>query len=267
MGARGLWVAILGPDGEFRAARPVGETGDQGGRGADQQVGLASQCTRPCNHGLEFTQSGLQAVHFPVAGDQRPDGVGHVKYPADVSVIDALAEPRRQFQTGSGNSIPLAVNRFKSPTRPRLRGGRCHFMMRFQLGDALLRKSILNGSELSPGTTRFPSPAKTSWTHASRNSESLIKLARQDCHGHRDGRFDCQFRGLGHCRHLQGVRPVVARQDRQDRDFDRAVPPDLYREAAAARPQLWPSAHVRTGPRLRARPPGAAADHSGSRTG
>jgi hypothetical protein len=33
-------------------------------------------------------------------------------------------------------------------------------MMRFQLGDALLRKSILNGIEFSPGTTRFPSPAK-----------------------------------------------------------------------------------------------------------
>jgi hypothetical protein len=29
-------------------------------------------------------------------------------------------------------------------------------MMRFQLGDALLRKSILNGIEFSPGTTRFP---------------------------------------------------------------------------------------------------------------
>ena len=29
-------------------------------------------------------------------------------------------------------------------------------MMRFQLGDALLRKSILNGFEFSLGTTRFP---------------------------------------------------------------------------------------------------------------
>jgi len=41
-------------------------------------------------------------------------------------------------------------------------------MMRFQLGDALLRKSILNGVELSPGTARFPSPAKTSWTQSQR---------------------------------------------------------------------------------------------------
>src|SRR6185436_17433315 len=53
-------------------------------------------------------------------------------------------------------TILQAVNRFKWPTPPRLRGGRCHFMMRFQLGDALLRKSILNGIEFSPGTTRFP---------------------------------------------------------------------------------------------------------------
>jgi hypothetical protein len=42
-------------------------------------------------------------------------------------------------------------------------------MMRFQLGDALLRKSILNGIEFSPGTTRFPSPAKTSWTQCQRS--------------------------------------------------------------------------------------------------
>ena len=165
----------------------------------------------------------------------------------------------------TGQAIPQAVNRFKWPTLPRLRGGRCHFMMRFQLGDALLRKSILNGSNFRRARPGSPSPAKTSWTHASRNSESLIKLARQDCHGHRDGRFDCQFRSLGHRRHLQGVRPVVARQDRQDRDFDRAIPPDLHRKAAAARPQFRPSADLGTGPRLRARPAGAATDHRRSR--
>ena len=34
--------------------------------------------------GFEFTQGGLQAVHFPVSGDQRPNGVGHVNFPANV---------------------------------------------------------------------------------------------------------------------------------------------------------------------------------------
>ncbi len=81
----------------------------------------------------------------------------------------------------------------------------------------------------------------------------------------RHGRFDRQFRSLGHRRHLQGIRPVVAGQGRQDRDFDRAVPPDLHRQAAAARPQFRPSADLGTGPRLRARPAGAAADHRRSR--
>ena len=51
------------------------------------------------------------------------------------------------------------------------------------------------------------------------------------------------------------------------RDFDRAIPPDLHRQAAAARPQFRPSADLGTGPRLRARPAGAAADHRRSRAG
>src|SRR4029450_2767596 len=60
----------------------------------------------------------------------------------------------------TGQIILQAVNRFNWPTLPRLRGGRCHFMMLFQLGDALLRKSILNGFEFSPGTPRFPLSCK-----------------------------------------------------------------------------------------------------------
>ena len=53
------------------------------------------------------------------------------------------------------------------------------------------------------------------------------------------------FARLGHCRHLQGVRPVVAGQDRQHRNFDRAIPPDLHRPAAADRPPVRPSADDR----------------------
>src|SRR6266849_4437839 len=69
----------------------------------------------------------------------------------------------------------------------------------YQLGDALLRNSIPN----SLGREPVPSCQK-SWTHASRNAESLIKLARQDHHGRGDGRLDHQFRNLGYQRYLQG---------------------------------------------------------------
>ena len=75
------------------------------------------------------------------------------------------------------------------------------------------------------------------------------------------------LRGLGHRRHLQGLWAVDAGQDRPHRDFDRTVPPDLYRQAAAARPPVRPPADHGPGPRLRPRPPGAAADHRRSRPG
>src|SRR5450755_5142872 len=102
-------------------------------------------------------------------------------------------------------------------------------MMLYQLGDARLRNSNPN----SPGYDPFP--PETSWTHASRNAESLIKLARQDHNGRGDGRLDYQFGSLGHRRHLQGVRSIDAGQGRSHRDFDRAIPPALYRQVAADR--------------------------------
>ena len=152
---------------------------------------------------------------------------------------------------------PLTVS--IGPRRSRLRRGGCHFMMLYQLGDALLRNSISN----SLGRDPVPS-CQTSWTHASRNAESLIKLARQNHHGRGDGRVDHQFRRLGHRRHLQGVRTVDAGQGRPYRDFDRTIPPALYRQAAADRPPVRPPVDDGSGPRLRPRPPGAAADHRGS---
>jgi len=51
-------------------------------------------------------------------------------------------------------------------------------MMLYQLGDALLRNSMPNSSWARAGSL-----LTTSWTHASRNAESLIKLARQDHNG------------------------------------------------------------------------------------
>src|SRR6478736_2716508 len=65
------------------------------------------------------------------------------------------------------------ANASKSPSAPRLRRDGCHFMMLYQLGDALLR----NSTRIPLG--REPVPLlQTRWTHASRNTESLIKLAR-----------------------------------------------------------------------------------------
>src|SRR6202521_5755782 len=104
-------------------------------------------------------------------------------------------------------------------------------MMLYQLGDAPLRDSIANFP-----WGRSGSLLPTSWTHASRNAQSLIKLARQNHNGHSDGRIDHQFWRLGHRRYLQRFRTVDAGQGRPYRDLDRTIPPDLYRQAATD----WP---------------------------
>src|SRR5512139_3611279 len=101
----------------------------------------------------------------------------------------ALAERKPQFQR------PAPFNRSpERPVEPRLRGESRHFMMAYQFGDALLRT-------LHQSAIRFP-PAKQVGPNASRNAQSLIKLARQDDYGRGDGRVDRQFRHLGHRRHL-----------------------------------------------------------------
>src|SRR6478672_9738106 len=130
-------------------------------------------------------------------------------------------------------------------------------MMLYQLGDALLRNLIRNSPWARPGSL-----LQTSWTHASRNAESLIKLARQDHYGRGDGRVDHQFRRLGHRRHLPGLRTVDAGQYGHHRDFNRTIPPALHREAAADRPSVRPPADDGSGARLRPRPPDAATNHS-----
>ena len=66
-----------------------------------------------------------------------------------------------------------------------------------------------------------------------------------------------QLRHLGHRRHFPRLRPLDGRQDRLDRDHHRAVPPDLQRPAAAARPPGRPADHARPGARARPRPAGA----------
>src|SRR4030088_3501073 len=93
---------------------------------------------------------------------------------------------------------PPAVSRFTwsyLALPPRLRRGGCHFMMLYQLGDVLLWNSKLNFPWARPGSL-----LPTSWTHASRNAESLIKLARQNHNGRSDGRLDHQFWRLGYRR-------------------------------------------------------------------
>src|SRR5256885_11467734 len=108
-------------------------------------------------------------------------------------------------------------------------------MMLYQSGDALLRNSI----RISLGATR--SLLKTSWTHASRNAESLIKLARQEHYGRRDGCLDHQFRRLGDCRHFQGFRTVDTRDGRTYRDLHQRVSPALHGQAAADRTSIRPA--------------------------
>ena len=78
---------------------------------------------------------------------------------------------------------PLPVNRFESRKEARLRHGDGHFMMRYQPGDA-------HFAEFDPVSAwaRSGSLLPTSWTHASRNTTGLIKLARQGRHGRGHGR-------------------------------------------------------------------------------
>ena len=101
MGARRLGVAILRADRErLRTARLLGKGRNQRRRRADQQIGLGGDFGRARQHGLEFGHGGLQAVHFPVAGDQRPDGVGHVRILSSNVRAPTCASraPRDQFQ-------------------------------------------------------------------------------------------------------------------------------------------------------------------------
>ena len=78
-------MAILRADRErLEPSRLVGKGRDQGGRRANQEIGLGGDLGGAREHGLEFAHGGLEAVHFPVAGDQRPDGVGHGGFPAKV---------------------------------------------------------------------------------------------------------------------------------------------------------------------------------------
>jgi hypothetical protein len=97
MGARGLGMAILGADRDFRALRPLRKASDQARRRADQEIGLGRHAGCSFAHRIKLGLGGLEAVHFPVACDQRPDGVGHVDF-SPLLGAHPLAEARRQFQ-------------------------------------------------------------------------------------------------------------------------------------------------------------------------
>ena len=212
------------------------KAGNQRRRRADQQIGLRRRRPRRPRAWPRIRPSRPSGRSFSSC---RQSAAGWRRSCRNSRECLVPACASRAPAASSRYRLTPALSRFNSAaSRSRLRRGGCHFMMRYQLGDALLRNSTI---EFALGATRFP-PAKTSWTHASRNAESLIKLARQDHHGRGDGRFDRQFRGLGHRRHLQGIRPVDAGHGRPHRDFDRAIPPDLHRQAAAARPPVRPSA-------------------------
>ena len=87
MGARDLGMAILGTDRQrFGSACSIGEAGDQGRRRANQEIGLGSDARGAGTHRVEFGDGGLEAVHFPVAGNHRPDGVGHMTFPRSCDI-------------------------------------------------------------------------------------------------------------------------------------------------------------------------------------
>ncbi|KAH2819975.1 hypothetical protein KXV85_003337, partial [Aspergillus fumigatus] len=132
MGTGSILVAILCADGDALALCLVGKRRDQGGRRADQQIGLAGKSTRARQHGVEFGRGGLQAIHFPVAGDQRPNAIVHVKF---LTVCRVWLAERRELGHIGRQPIPATVNRSMWPTPARLRHGDGHFMMLYQPGD------------------------------------------------------------------------------------------------------------------------------------
>ena len=118
IGAGGLGMAILGPHRDLLAACLLCKGCDQGCRRANQQICFASHLCRTIEHGVEFGSRALQAVHFPVAGDQGADGIGHVKF-QQIRFVHALAEVPWQFQR------PGAFNRRdRKPTGPEVAGGK-----------------------------------------------------------------------------------------------------------------------------------------------
>ena len=98
-------------------------------------------------NGKPYTVQYFERAVFELHPEEKP--------PYDV-LLSQLG--RIQFGRRYPSGDPPTVNRFNWPIRLRLRGGCGHFMMRYQLGDALLRNSVLN--RIPAGTTRFPSPAK-----------------------------------------------------------------------------------------------------------
>ena len=131
-------------------------------------------------------------------------------------------------------------------------------MMRYQLGDALC-----GIGQFRSGATRFP-PAKTRWTHASRNTQRLIKLARQDHHDHRDGRVDRRFGIWGIADIFQGFGQsslaTVGSTEISTEQF-RQIYNDRLQQIGR---QFGRALTTRSGQGLRPRSPGVAAGDRGS---
>jgi len=162
MGPRRLGVAILRTDREglraacFSAKAAISVAGGQTSRSA-----LAADTRGTGKHGLEFGRGGLEAVHFPVTGNQRPDGVGHGRIPQG-----SFEKVSRKFRSicasRAGAPVPdtgfAARQPLTASLRPCLRlpakvaSGRLPLMMRSQLGDALSRNSKPNSPWARPGS-------------------------------------------------------------------------------------------------------------------
>jgi hypothetical protein len=116
MRARGVWMAVLRAYGEAFAIGPLRKTGDQRGRRADQQIGLAGKGARACQHRVKLGHGGLEPVHLPVAGDQGPDAIIHVKF---LTVCRASLAERREFDHIGPQAIPCPLT---ASIRARKRG-------------------------------------------------------------------------------------------------------------------------------------------------
>ena len=99
MGAGRLGMAILRADREAVLNRaPFGEGGNQRRRRADQQIGLCRDSSaRRRSSASSSASRGLQAVHLPVAGNQRPMArvMGDFESRTSAGIVPAACASRR----------------------------------------------------------------------------------------------------------------------------------------------------------------------------
>ena len=220
---RGFGVAVLAADREPLtppSASPTLASASPAGRSAGP---TCRQRRRRAGHGLELGERGREAVHLPVSGDQRTNrhvGLDVFKSKGCLALAERspMLNSRRQLRTLGSVAASPAAHQFT----PRARRNVHRRQLRFSATVATGRPPLYDGlSSRKPSLVVPPgfrlSPA-TKWTYASRNSQGVIELDRQDHHDRGDGRADPVLRRLGYRRHLQGLWAIDGSQDRQHRN-------------------------------------------------